>query len=71
MCQFDELKILVGHDGHNAAEWRKTDLWREGEATQKQRSTIVRRREKHRLGEEGANEDMEDIVMDLMSQVHS
>ena len=68
MCQFDELKILVGHDGYNAAEWRKTDLWREGEAKQKQRSTTVSRRKKHRLGE-GANEDVEDIVMDLMSQV--
>ena len=79
MCQFDELKILVGHACHNerlaasiihrAVERRKTDLWMEGEAKQKQRSTIVRRRKKHRLGEEGANEDMEDIVMDMMSQV--
>ena len=56
MCQFDELKILVGHDGnnerlaasiiHRAVERRKTDLWMEREAKQKQRSTIVRRRKK-------------------------
>ena len=70
---------MVGHDGHNerliasiiykAAEWRKTDLRREGKTKQKQRSTTAREREKNKSGAEGANEDMEDEVMDLIAQV--
>ena len=79
MSQFDKLKTFGRSAGHNerliasiihrAAERRKTDLWREGEAKQKQRSTTSSGRTKHRLGEEGANEEMEDKVVDLMSQV--
>ena len=73
MSQNDELKTLIGNVGHRvrdissvfhrAAEWRKTDQWREGEASQEQRSTAAKRRKKNtELGEEGANEDVEEQV---------
>ena len=77
MSQFDELNTLVGHDGHNArliasityraAEWRKTDLYRVGEAKPKQRSTTARRRKKTNPSRRSANEEMEDKVVDLIS----
>ena len=69
MSQFADLKTLTENVGplYRAREWRKTDQWREGEAGQEQRSTTSKRGQKHSIGE-GANEEMEDELMDLISQ---
>ena len=43
----------------------------EGGISQEQRTTNAKRRNtNYRIGEEGANEEMENDVMDLISEVH-
>ena len=74
MMFFAELKVLtenVGGQGHHershnslraAAERRRSEQWKGAEASQERGTTAERKEVKQRVGEEGANEDMDEEV---------
>ena len=81
VTHFGYLKLLIaenlggrssercGDSLRSAANRRRTNQWKE-EAAQEQRTFAKRRRKKHRAGG-GANEDVDEEVTDLISQVHT
>ena len=78
MSRFAEFKTLTDNVGERVISsflcrpsvWRNLDEWRKAEATQEWRSKTAKRWDKHRVGEEGAHEDMDDDVEDMMCQGH-